>query len=278
MIEAAHRTGADQTLLLFAGQNSLPEVAPLLATLRDLGVACLGAVFPEVLSGRRRSRSGFVTASLDSCARPVLLQDGDLSELTSVHSTVLSDRRHGDVTLMALADADHLDVARTMKRLHRQFGNRCRYLGGGGGTYGETPTPCVFTAEHGCRAGALALGFIRGASAVHAGHGWQRAIGPVVATRTVNSVIAELNWRPAYDVYRQLIRQTTGDTIERMSFSDVGLKYPLGMIKEDSEDLVRVPLRVTEAGGLVVIGDVPAHSVLHIMSGRPDDLISAAAR
>ncbi|MEO0973686.1 MAG: FIST C-terminal domain-containing protein, partial [Pseudomonadota bacterium] len=170
-----------------------------------------------------------------------------------------------------------LDVAGLMKRLHRHFGNHYRYLGGGAGTRSGSSIPCVFTAEQGLHESAAVLGFFTGASTIHAGHGWHRAIGPVVATKTSGDIIAELNWRPAYPVYRQLIRQATGVDIDGLPFVDVGLKYPLGMLKEDAEDLVRVPLRITPEEGLAVIGGIPTHSVLHVLSGAPEDLIGAGA-
>ena len=278
VMQIARATGPAQTLLLFAGHASQAEVAPLLRDIRCLGVHCLGAVFPQVIAGKQRSDSGFVAASLDSFAPPVLLQGGDLRALSASPGAASSRLECEETTMMVLADADRLDVATLMKRLHRHFGNRYRYLGGGAGTRDGASVPCVFTAEHGLHDSAMALGFFRGPSAVHAGHGWRRAIGPVVATKTSNDTIVELNWRPAYQVYRELIRQSTGTQISDLPFGEVGLKYPLGMIKEDIEDLVRVPLRVTADGGLVVIGGVPAHSVLHILSGVAGDLLAAAAR
>ena len=278
VMDVARATGPAQTLLLFAGHNSWTEVAPLLDDIRRLGVHCLGAVFPEVISGNHRSASGFVAASLDCFSPPVLFEGGDLDGLGSRLNAASGRPQDHETTMMVLADADRLDVATLMKRLHRHFGNRYRYLGGGAGTRDGTSVPCVFTAKDGLHNSALALGFFRGASAIHAGHGWRRAIGPVVATRTSTDTIVELNWRPAYEVYRQLIHQSAGVDIGELPFDEVGLKYPLGMIKEDFEDLVRVPLKVTADGGLVVIGGVPAHSVLHILSGEAEDLIAAAGK
>ncbi|MBC7340230.1 MAG: histidine kinase, partial [Firmicutes bacterium] len=41
--------------------------------------------------------------------------------------------------------------------------------------------------------------------AVGVEHGWQAFQGPYVATRAEGTRLKELNWRPAFDVYRQAV-------------------------------------------------------------------------
>jgi hypothetical protein len=103
-------------------------------------------------------------------------------------------------------------------------------------------------------------------------------MGPLVATRTRRNVIAELNWRPALDVYREVVEKDSGQRLTEQIFYDVRQRYPFGIHREGCEDVVRDPIAFTERGELVCVGDVPENAVLNVLTGRKADLVAAARR
>lgn len=177
---------------------------------------------------------------------------------------------------MVIADANGKGLASFLTRLHDRLGNSWKYIGAGAGSQKEERLPCVFTSEAGLHRDAVTLGFIDGSSSIVARHGWQRSAGPVLVTRVEGDVIQELNWLPALEVYRSLIREVAGLELDRGNLDEIGLSFPFGMLKEGSEDLIRVPLGVTSSGGLESIGGVHENSVLYILGGTEEDFLNAA--
>ncbi|MFK7905998.1 MAG: FIST signal transduction protein, partial [Chitinophagales bacterium] len=109
-------------------------------------------------------------------------------------------------------------------------------------------------------------------------HGWQQLEGPFVATRTEKNVIHELNWQNAFDLYKEVIDQDCTIPITKDNFFDIAKAYPFGIFKENSEDIVRDPIAVDENGALVCVGEVPENTVLYILKGEKNALISSAKR
>jgi hypothetical protein len=103
-------------------------------------------------------------------------------------------------------------------------------------------------------------------------HGWQLLHSPLLASRTDDNVILELNWRPALEVYAELVNP--GLTTE--NFFDQAKSHPLGMFREGGEPLVRDPVGVREDGGLICLAQVPENASLAILQGSHSHLIGAA--
>ncbi len=275
VIQAARHTSRSQTLLLFAGEDSAEELDGLLATIRGLNTSCFGAIFPEIMSGRETSSSGYVISHLDCIAPPILIKSID--ERNVRFESIFAAQQQQQGTVLIFADADCGELTYFLNRLHHTFGNGWQYLGAGAGSYERGCLPCVFTAEEGLQENAVVLGAVGGDCCVNARHGWKRSVGPFVATKTEKNIVHELNWEPDFDVYRRLITELSGRVISSDDLRDVGIAYPFGIIKEGTEELIRLPIAVTPEGGLVVIGGVPPNAVLHISAGKPRDLISAAS-
>ena len=107
-------------------------------------------------------------------------------------------------------------------------------------------------------------------------HGWQKLMGPVVATKTDGNVIKELNWQPPLSVYSKAIEKDIHLKITNKNFSEHAFSFPFGMHKEGSEMVIRDPIRCNKKGEIICIGDVPQNSVLNILKGEASELIHAA--
>lgn len=151
----------------------------------------------------------------------------------------------------------------------------CITSAGGAGYSSFRQQPCLF-ANNGLAQDAALLVPLALENGSGVRHGWRRAYGPVVATRTRGHVIAELNWNNALEVYSGILREQAGRILDAGRFGKVAREFPFGMIKEGAEDIVRDPVAATPQGELVCTGDVPENSVISILQGAPEDLIRAA--
>lgn len=264
-------------LLLIAEKNA-PDLEALVAALRTTGRSFAGAIFPGVLADGQRRDTGVVALSVPLLHPPILIHGlgGPSPELPNILELVdgLADIK---ATAITLVDGLAPNIRGFLSKLYGQLGTAVSYLGGGAGSLSLEQMPCVFTEEGIFQdAALLMLSSLNVRLGVR--HGWQRLAGPFAATRANGNTIEQLNWRPAFDVYREQVEQDAGIEFGPDNFFDIAKGYPFGLLKEGQEDVVRDPLLRTEAGALVCVGDVPENAVLSILWGSAETLIEAAAQ
>lgn len=261
---------------VLVGERDAAGIDALVAALAATGVEFFGGVFPELLVGRERHRSGTLLLRLRGLGPPIVLRDltscgAELRSLT----TTLAAHRSGRPTALVLVDGLASGISRCLESVYGVCGTRVGYWGGGAGVSTLTPGPCLFTREGPFEHGAIvALSALEAQLSVH--HGWQELCGPLVATRSVGNVVAELNWRSAFEIYRAHVLEDAGAQAGAEDFWALSRRYPLGIQRRDAEVVVRDPVATDGAGGLVCVGDVPENAVLSVLKGAPESLIRAA--
>jgi hypothetical protein len=112
-------------------------------------------------------------------------------------------------------------------------------------------------------------------SSIGVAHGWRSISDAFKVTEAIGNRIITLDWRPAFDVYREVVEQHSGLSFASLPFFDIAKAYPFGIAKLDSEMVVRDPMQ-EQRGELICIGEVPKGAFVHILYGRPDTVIEAA--
>lgn len=107
-------------------------------------------------------------------------------------------------------------------------------------------------------------------------HGWSETGTNFIATKTNGREIVELDWKPAFEVYKESLEKI-GEEINEENFFEVAKAYPFGISKIEEEHVIRDPLS-TENGRIVCAGKVQQNSVLSLMKGDKEKLIEAARR
>lgn len=107
-------------------------------------------------------------------------------------------------------------------------------------------------------------------------HGWIPIGTPRKVTKSIGSVIYELDHKPAIEIYREYFGKEAVD-LEKEKLAKLAITYPLG-IKNPSNDemLIRDPLTVDEHGSITCAAEVPQGSDVQIMIGSFEDAIIAA--
>jgi hypothetical protein len=268
-------SGPRDSFCLFVAERNCPDIEELIAALNDRGISFFGGVFPGVISGGRRYDEGVVVRRLPALAPPsvVVGLDSDHPELPTFGPEVTNAGEK--YTAIVLVDGLTSNISSLLSALYNRLGNSYTYFGGGAGSLSLEPAPCVFTSE-GFFQNAAVVAFISKHSTLGVRHGWKHLMGPVVATRTEHNVIVELNWRNAFEVYREVVEQDSGAELTRENYFEVTKGYPFGMYREGFEDIVRDPIAVDDRGALICVGEVPENTVLNILKGEPASLIAAA--
>ena len=264
-------------LLLACDQNGFQpgDVDRLLAGLTK---PLFGGIFPEILHGNEKLSLGTIAVGLGHTPRILTVpglsdEASDFDTYLDIHSSHLGQGQ----TMFVWVDGLAARISGLMESIFHIFGLEQNYIGGGAGSLSFEQKPCLFT-NQGLIGDAAVLAVLDIPSGIGVSHGWTSISGPHKVTHSEGAVIHSLNWRPAFDVYREAIAQATGQTVTRENFFALSKSHPFGIIRLGDEMVVRDPIVVREDGGLVCVGEVPQESHVDILTGDPISLVEAARR
>ncbi|MGE3163894.1 MAG: FIST signal transduction protein [Planctomycetota bacterium] len=269
---AALQLPATQTAVIFIGERRAPDLQEVVSSLRATRRPFVGAMFPKLIHGNRVEDSGAIVFGLESSAPayrvPFL---GEFDAIRSLPDSIGST----DKAVLVLLDGLSANIGRFIRKLYGHYGTSIQYLGGGAGSLTLEQKPCVFCAEGVFQDTALILPLVDRLG-LGVSHGWSRVMGPVIATEVDNTIIKQINWRSAVDVYREVVEPVNQVSLTPDNFFQIAKGFPFGLEKNESEDVVRDPIALRPDGALVCVGEVPENGILHILTGAPETLVRAA--
>lgn len=235
---------------------------------REMGVPVFGGVFPGIIYGDSWYREGITGCGIE---RPVSVK--------VVRNLGIFEGLSGDETsagtFLVIVDGLARNISSFLEVLFETCSGKKGFIGGGAGSLGPDRKTVLFTQEECFSDGALLIG-IECPVGVGVSHGWEPMYGPLVANSTEGNILVELNWQPAFLSYRQILEEKAGITIRSENFFEIAKQYPFGMAKIDESFVVRDPIRLEDENSIVLVGEIPEHSVVMILKGDPDKLINAA--
>ncbi len=265
----------DQTLLLMVGEESTLDYNWLIEQLDSLGISFMGGIFPGIIHGKNNFKEGAILKVLPTSTKPIIITGLENNNFEISH--LLEDLKFdtSKATLFTFIDGLTSNVATYLQKLYHHYGNAVKYLGAGAGSLSLVQQPCIFSNE-GIFQDAAIICPVNLKANIGVKHGWEKLDGPIVATRTNKNIIHELNWKNAFEVYKDVAEKDSGIMFNDENFFDIAKCYPFGIFREDQEDLVRDPIAVDENGSLICVGEVPENTVLYILKGNNDALIQSA--
>ncbi len=273
-IHAVINAGA-KSLLLFACDKNGFTPEDLNDTLRSLQLPVLGGVFPSIISqGQHFDRGSIVYGANITTKTTTVRGLSDESCEYASQMQALAETCPADASLMVIVDGLSSRITAFLEDCYDEFGADCNYVGGGAGSLSFEHKPSVFT-ENGLEQDCAQILVVRGEAGISCGHGLDVLAGPFLVSRSRNNEIHTLDYRPAYDVYKEVVEQATGKQLDEEEFINISKEFPFGLSQIDGEILVRDPL-MTNDGKLICVGEVPENSLIHILQGKPEHLITAA--
>jgi len=246
--------------------------------LKNVSIPIFGGVFPAIIHDGDLLEKGTIVIGMSD-----LLQTKFVPELSNKALDYelfldgeIAVSRSGR-TMLVFVDGFSKGIATFIESLFNVFGLQINYIGGGAGSLSMEPMPCLFTNSGMVGDGAVIAIFDLG-SGVGVSHGYTPLKGPFQVTESDRNVIVTLDWKPAFDIYREVVESHTGSRFTENNFFEIAKDHPFGISRMESEHIVRDPIRVGPDGSLVCVGEVPQGSFVSILKGDEASLIDAAGK
>jgi hypothetical protein len=267
----------DEIVLILFGEDDHPDIPSLIEELNRNRIRFCGGIFPGIVHGTAYSSRGALILTLPSRHGPFLIPDLDTRAdgIPDLYSIIANEPDRHQTAIIFL-DGLAAGITSFLSEIFHQLGDSVHYLGAGAGSITLKQGPSVFSTE-GCISGGAVVVIADLLSRLEVRHGWEYLTGPFVATKTHDNVLVELNWRSAFDVYRQALEDCAGMEITSETFFEIAKAHPFGMIRGESEYIVRDPISVDEDGAITCVGEIPENTVLSILKGNNRSLIDVAA-
>lgn len=261
-------------LLPEAEKDGIERLQSLCAKLK---VDLAGAVFPALIESGEFCSQGLWLLRFDRMPFVALHQNlpHDAAGAASVAERIGSQIREqisGDTeaTLFMLFDALVPNIGTLLDELYLQLANRVHYVGANAGSETFQPMPCLFDNARVIQNGVLLMLMQPHLGAMLA-HGYNAPPSLISATSTEGNRIRQIDWRPAFEVYQELVRAQSGVEVTPENFYQHAVHFPFGIIRANHEVLVRIPVALEEDGSLFCVGEVPANAVLTLLEAPKID-------
>lgn len=258
-----------------AEQAAIPQIQAVCKQ-RDIQLA--GGVFPALIEGEQfRTQGIWLMRFAHSPYLAIHENLGAGTEGTRQAAQAIADgvKKHlpdprKKTTLFMLFDAMVPNISSILDELYLNLANRVHYAGVSVGSETFQPIPCLFDADRLVRNGVLVM-------LVSPHHGAILEHGYVVPTETINASstegnrIVQIDWRPAFEVYQEMVKAHYGVAITRDNFYQYGVHFPFGILRANHNVVVRIPVALDDSGALFCVGEVPANSVLVVLEAPKVD-------
>lgn len=276
-IDAALGSGSVGGLMVLTCDGNGFRPAELDPILKAISAPVFGGVFPSVFCNGVTMNKGSVVVAFE---RPLSVihvpnlssPDTDFEEELDAKVGV------GDFeTLVVFLDGLSSRIKDFIDALYTTFGLEMNYVGGGAGSASLKSTPCLITND-GLKSDGVIMAGLDLVSGIGVRHGWSPISGPYQVTESTGNALESLDWHPAFDVYKAVVEEHSGQPFDELNFFEHAIAYPFGIAKMGAETLVRDPVALNEDRQLVCVGDVSVGEYVDILHGEPDALVEATAQ
>ena len=276
LLDALHQVvnhGAKSLMILSCSANNHSS-AYLSESLESCPIPICGGVFPSVFFSDKKLDLGFIivgfpfSISVTSYSLSSLVLDSNNLEL--LDGRVVNQAQDLLIFIDAMANATEAFIS----RLFETVGGGINVIGGGTGSVDFIQRPCVFS-----RAGLVMETALVAQLpvAMHCAveHGWEILSGPFLVTEAKGTRVKTINYQPAFEIYKSLVEQITSYRFTGTNFFEISKNFPLGVLGINDDILVRDPIQVLN-NELYCVGSVPVNSMLYVLKGHADQLVTAA--
>ncbi|MFA5422530.1 MAG: FIST N-terminal domain-containing protein [Phycisphaerae bacterium] len=243
--------------------------------LKNVPVPVFGGTFPQIILGLDNFTKGCIVAGLTSEADVQIISG--LSDETIDYEKILEEKLPWveAKTMLVLVDGISTRISALIDSLFNVLGLEFNYIGGGAGSLAFKQKPCLLT-NQGMIQDIAILVSLNVESGVGVSHGWTKVGGPFKVTESQGNIIHTLDWKPAFEVYKEVVENHSGEKFADHKFFDISKSYPFGINRLGAENIVRDPFIVKDDDSLVCVGDVPQEFYVHILTGDVNTLVNAA--
>ncbi len=263
-------------LLPEAERDSVPLIQRIFASQK---VPLVGAIFPALTEGGEFRIQGAWLLRFDEMPYSALYPDlpQEPEEIRAAMDAITGDiKAHlgesRDITLFLLFDAMVPNIATLLDELYLRLANRVHYMGANAGSESFKPMPCLFDGSRIIQNGVLAM-LLQPHRGTVLEHGYVAPAQVLTATSTEGNRILQIDWRPAFDVYREIARAVYKVEIDQQNFYQYAVHFPFGIVRANGMILVRIPVALEKDGSLFCVGEVPPNALLTLLKAPEVDSV-----
>lgn len=282
VLDAWRQEGTGFHVLALLPEPEKVKVGALQEVCRAAGVALAGGVFPQLIHDGGLSDRGAVLLRVIGAPPPLLLEavgNPDAVERVSAAIVAYVEKNVGDAqeaSLFCMFDALVPNIATHLDDWYLHLADRVRYFGANAGNERFVSEPCLFDGER-FVADAVLVQLLPNHIGACLEHGYSVPDHAITATSATGNAIVQIDWRPALDVYREIMQTQYGVAIDRDNFYAHAVHFPFGILRADGEVLVRIPVALGDAGEIICVGEIEPNSVLTLLDARSGSRLAAAA-
>ena len=271
-LDACLAQGSGFGLLALLPEAEKERLPLLQAACRERGIPLVGGIFPALIVARQFVRRGawlLVMAPMPCHFLIPALNSGDVSAAEKIAAEVrraLSSQASeaAKPTLFLAFDSMVPNIASILDDLYLALANRIEYAGVNVGSETFQAMPCLFDESRILGDGVLGL-LLPGDVATSLAHGFTQPERAMSATSTEGNRVAMIDWRPAFEVYQEVIKAEYGIDLTAGNFYQYAVHYPFGILRANGDVVVRFPVALADDGALFCIGEVPENTMLVLL-------------
>jgi len=235
----------------------------------------IGGVFHEIIVNSERKNVGALLLPLNFGLTTQLftLSDSE-SQLFGKMESTFSDNIPDKGSIFVFEDAFTVGKTAFVESLFNFFGFNFTFIGAGCGSYAFESFPCVIH-NSGVVANSGVIGITSEPVSIGIAHGWLSISKSMKVTETNSNKVISIDWQPAFEVYKRVVEEHSGQIFDETNFLDISKSYPLGLMKIDGELVVRDPIKA-ENGNLIFFDNIETGRYISILHGSVESLLEGA--
>ena len=259
-------------LMADADHYSESELTPLL---NSCSKPIIGGIFPELIFEGERKEKGVLLLPLSF---ELKAQVFDLSKDVDIYQKQLEEVQKDSMnplsSLFVFIDSLAQRKSQFIETLFNFFGVNTTYIGGGAGSLSFDKLACIISNE-GLHENSAIIGWGNQKMSLGVAHGWHSFSNVLKVTETENNCVKTLNWRPAFEVYKETVELHSNIKLTTENFPEIAKSYPLGIEKLDAEMVVRDPFKNCP-NGLHFVDAIQEGEYVKVLHGNLESLIRGA--
>lgn len=276
-LEAWRTRFPDMGVLALLPEGEKENLPVLQEACRRLHVPMHGAIFPALLVDNAFIRQGVLLFRQDEALPGFLIHDINNGpepaeeRIAQAILPALQDAPAGDKpTLHMIFDAMVPNIGSILEGLYLRLSDRVGYAGVNAGSETFQPMPCLFDTEQVIGNGVLCQ-LLPGNKGTVLAHGFSTPRHVMNATATEGNRIVSIDWRPAFDVYREIMQREYGIELTTENFYEYAVHFPFGIPRANQDVVIRIPVALNEDGSLFCVGEVPENAMLVLLKAPGAD-------
>ncbi len=266
-----------QSILILSCDENHHDSDALSAILSSFSIPIIGGIFPQIIYKNKNYKIGTLVVSLNETLEISVIDNLSHATLEIIDEKIEATFGELDDTVNSMfvfVDGLSQHINDLILALFENYGLSINYIGGGAGSLSFEQKPCLFS-NKGLLKDAAILATTKRQSAIGVKHGWESVSDPFNVTQSKANKIIELDYKPAFEVYKEVVESLSKQKITDQNFFEIAKAYPLGINKLSAEMVVRDPIMI-EDNSLVCVGDVAVNSFVSILHGSNESLVAAA--